>query len=47
VKRVFDKLNNSHANYFIDGTISTLDSTNKVKLKDISIGQSALYFLPE
>jgi site-specific DNA-methyltransferase (cytosine-N4-specific) len=43
VKRVFDKLNNSHANYFIDGTISTLDSTNKAKPKDTLLIHSTLF----
>lgn len=45
VKRVFDKLNNSHANYFIGETICALESINKAKSKSTSLGQGALILL--
>jgi site-specific DNA-methyltransferase (cytosine-N4-specific) len=44
VKQVFNKLDDSHANYFIGEAVRALDFTNKVKPKDISLRQSALFF---
>jgi site-specific DNA-methyltransferase (cytosine-N4-specific) len=44
VKRVFDKLNNSHANHFIGQAVCALDSINREGSKDISMGQGALLF---
>jgi site-specific DNA-methyltransferase (cytosine-N4-specific) len=43
VKGVFGKLNVSHANYFISETVCSLDSSNKAKMKDNSLGQGALF----
>ena len=42
VKRVFERLNDSHANYFIGEAVCALDSCKKAKSKDISLGQGAL-----
>lgn len=43
VKGVFDKLNDSHANYFIDETVCAFDSSNKARSKDSSLSQGALF----
>lgn len=43
VKRIFDKLNNRHANHFIDETVCALDLTNKTKSKNTLLGQGVLF----
>ena len=43
VKRVLGELNNSQGNYYIDETVCVLDSAKKIKLKDESPDQRALF----
>ncbi len=43
VKCVFDKLNDSHANYFIGEIVCALDSAKKAKSNDTPLGQGALF----
>lgn len=44
VKRVFDKLNNSYASFFIGETDCSLESAKKVTHRDDSLGQTSLFF---
>jgi site-specific DNA-methyltransferase (cytosine-N4-specific) len=43
VKLVFDKLNDSHANFFIGEIVCALESANKAKSPDKASGQGALF----
>lgn len=43
VKGVYDRINDSHANYFIGEIVCALDSAKKAKSKGTSLGQGALF----
>ena len=43
VRKMSSQLNVSHANYFIGETVCSLDSSNKTKMKDNSLGQGSLF----